>query len=484
MTWNPEPVVTIDGLEVAAGTPGDGTLGLARMVLDGFTVTWGRADVFAQPEPATGTLRLFDPPGYTSDTGDLRGRTVTIAWRTPTESKVFFRGRIGAPLTLTRRTVTSPDGSSGRGTLTEVPLVSVLVDLANRTPDIAFPAETLGARKARLATLCADVLPGGIFVRSYWEAPQVAPVALADQVTLWEHLLRLYDSTGADRLAYNPHTQYVINRERRDHPTVRGTAALQWKVAGDPDSNRAGQGAYAVAISPASMGRYTYLDARETAYPDDAGITQPEKITFVELTHPDAGNGYADRTVVVPVEGTVPARDGTRTVRLESQVAWNAYADVAAADLEDLAHNEGADWQLAPLTVSTRYLGGFPDDYLGQQLLAGVETAMLYFVQRSFLSEYGLRPVLGILGQTIGYSDGGWDVECRTSPVNTTLPQHPISWSEIDDGSATYELRWSDGPDPRGLHESLTYEDIGWVAAGMGASPVTIGPDTGWDIYE
>jgi hypothetical protein len=101
------------------------------------------------------------------------------------------------------------------------------------------------------------------------------------------------------------------------------------------------------------------------------------------------------------------------------------------------------------------------------------------FLQRSWFPRLGIRPIVGIIGGVIRYAGGGWQVDIDVLPISTTVAQHAIAWDEIDDGSATYTLEWHDDTHPRGLHESLTYEDIGFV--GMGLGMTTIPADRGWD---
>lgn len=481
--FDPAPVVYINGFPVSQTVAADWTEeSTDRVALDGVTITWGRSEVLDQPDPATGSLRLFDLSGTFATSRDLRGLTCDLYWRGvnpadgTTVSRAYFRGRIGSPVRVSRKTVQSPDGTRVVGSLVELPLVSILVDLANQVPTTAWPAETLGARRARVETAAAAALPGGVETRSFWHTPEVPPVAAKDQVPLYEHLVALYDSSGADRVTYLPHerkTTYVI---RRDFPTSRGMATLWWNTAVEAaTSSRAGKGVYARALNGGH-----YIDASALEYPAESGITSPDKITRVRLTHQDSGAAYADRTVELSVDGTNEARDGIRTVSINSLVAWNAWADVAASDLEELSQKEAAEWRLEPLTWRTRLTGGFESYAQAVELLTGAETPTLFFLQGSYLPPYGMRPIFGVMGQTITYADGGWELEFDVAPLTTTLPQHAITWEEFDNGTIGFEVRWHDDDNPRGMHESLTYEDLAWVSRGLAVS--TEGPDTGWDF--
>lgn len=498
--FRPGPVVTIGGVVIASGPgqtqtrPGDGTVSpvgptsgpLSRdlIVVDGLTVTWGREDVLEQPEPATGRLTLFDGSGSWATSLDLRGQGVTLAWAgldsvAGKVSEVFFRGRIGSPVKVRRKTVQMPDGTVVAGSLVDLPLVSILVDLANRVQSDAWPAETMGTRLARAAERSVDVLTGGVFMRDYWRAQTCAPVAAADQTNLLDHLVAIFDSSGADRMTYLPQDRAVTFMERRDYPNLRSMARLWWETTGAAHA-KAGQGAFIRAES--YTGVNGHVDAAALEYDPADGITQPTRLTRVSVTHPDGAAGYADRTTTRLVAGTDEGRDGVRAARLESVLTAAAYADVACSDLEQLARNEGAAWRLEPLRFSSRKVGGFESVAQAQQLLRGAEkTHDLIFVQRSWLPRYGLRPIFGVMGGTIEYLDEGWELELRLGPITTALAQHAITWEEIDDGSPEYEIQWWDEDHPRGMHESVTYEDLGHVGRGIAGG--TVGPDTGWDEF-
>jgi hypothetical protein len=223
-----------------------------------------------------------------------------------------------------------------------------------------------------------------------------------------------------------------------------------------------------------------YLDGAALEFDDDAGFVRgpSSRISRVQVSHKDAGNGFATRSAVV-MTGVDESLHGVRAARLESAVAWNAWADLAGEDLADFAAKEGAAWHLGgPVRWRTALSGGFEDpDH--SVLLYGGEVQSFFFLQRTWLPEFGIRPVFGMIGQTITYRDGGWDLEMELSPVVSDVPQHAITWEEIDNGSTTYEVQWWDEDHPRGMHESLTLDDLGYVSTGLAVT--TIPPDTGWD---
>lgn len=495
--FSPVPVVSIAGADIASGAAGpDDSL----MVVDGLSITWGRDDVLDQPTPSTGRLTLFDATRTWATTADRRGQRVTVRYEgtDPLEgprSAVFFRGRIGAPITVSRRTVVHPvTGEKITGSLVDMPLVSVLVEPANITPTIDWPAESLGTRLDRIIVDLQTkgyMVYGSFSMRSYWSTPTVAPVAAKDQVSLLEHLMAVYDSSGMDRMIYVPDTDSIRPLVRRDYVTQRGLAGLWWDAT-DPARARHGQGVYvrSMAAAPADgfAGDPAYLDAHALEYDPGDGLTMPSRITRVSITHPDqaAATPYSNVTAEQKVTSLTVGGGaineelfGVRSAHVDSLVAWNNYADTALSDLAELVRKEGSAWVLQPLVWTTRKTGGFETAAQARALLSGCQTDTLLFLQRSWLPQYGVRPVYGVMGGTIAYSQAGWDLEFSVAPVTTSQPQHAITWEEIDDGSSTYQVEWWDDDHPRGMHESLTFEDLGYCATGLGVS--TVAPDTGWD---
>lgn len=486
--FNPVPVVAIGGVDVASGTIGGVTLpGL--MVVDGVSITWGRSDIYDQPDPATGQLVLFDPSGVWAVGADRRGQAVTLSYQGTAAGlpirKVYFRGRVGSPIRFEPKTV-QVAGKKIRGALVYIPLISVLVDYANRAVVADWPEEFVGDRRARLNTLWSG---SGITIttRPYWDQPKIAPVATKDQGSLYQAVVDLFDSTGADRLTYLPDSQSLTYIPRRDYPNTRGHGALWWDAVSSGTA-RAGKGVYVRATGgePANgtYAVYSYLDAGYLEDSDRGSLTTPEKITRVVVAHPtNSQAGFPQQVITQLVTGTSEGIDAMRELRHESQITYDNFATTAASDLAYMVAREGSAWKLGNLHWSTRRTGGFEDSAQAALLLAGGEVQDLFFLQGSDLPRlFGMTPVYGVMGQTIAYSRGGWDIDLQLSPLALGALHHAISWSEIDDGSAAYEVQWWDDDNPRGMHESLTYEDLGSVHRGLMPSATPTGPDQGWDF--
>lgn len=490
-TFQPEPVLTLNGLDVPAAA-GDPT---RPVVLDGFTVTWGRTRVFDQPEPSTGTVRLwFADPAHAAAwaaADGLPGQLLSLSWQgtlpgdTDLTRRAFFTGRI-ASLKLTAHTSRRPDGRPVRGAIAELSLASVLNDLANTTiAGVSWPEEPMADRLARLAPYAAPYAT--VALRGFYAAADVAPVEPGGSSTLLAEISALYDSCGADRMTYLPDTSHLAPVLRRRYDGLRGLAQLWADPAGTTGPGRAGQGVYirALGVYPvdgtaADTSVPNYLDAAALAYdPAADGFTlgPDNRLTRVELSFPDstAPDPYTTTTIAQTVPGINEATAGIRAATISSQLVWPDWAADAAANLVDMAAGEGQEFTLAELVWETTRTGGFETVEQVELLLAGYERGDLVFLGRSQLPQWDIRPIYGVMGGQIGYADGGWVVAITLAPVKPpTVPQHAISWEEIG-----ADVEWHDGPHPAGLHETVTYDDLRYVAMGLGATEIPA--DTGWD---
>lgn len=486
------PGLTVAGVSVDTG-PNSSLTDL--VVLDGLAFTWGRQQVMDQPEPATASIALFDPSSSWAQSRDLIGQAVTLTYagmKAGVQTVVpIFIGRI-TTAKLARKIVQKADGTQVIGQAVTLTASSILNDLANIVPAESWPAEALGARRARIETYArnAGVL-ANVAIRGYWVTPAVAPIDINSQVSILEHLIGLYNSCGPDRFTFLPWESQAIQLERRDYGTWRTAACLHWNVAGEGTA-RDGKGAYIWSLAQPAYdnglsGVNLYLDAQALEYDDTAGLSRDitTRLTRVLLTHPDGSNNNTETTIVQLVSAIDPAVSesviGIRSVAQSSITNNNSYAAQAASDLAYMADREAAGWRADPFTFrSSLNGGGF--DYWDQlsQMLNGGETMSYWFLQRSWFAQVGIRPCFAIIGGTVTYTAGEWQQTCQIAPINTLpMPQHAIAWDEIDDGSATYQLQWWDDDNPRGLHESVTYEDIGFCGRGLNVN--TAPPDSGFD---
>lgn len=476
--YAPAPRVTIDGATITGTGPLTG-----QIALDGVTCRWGRSQVTDQPELATAQVTLFDGTRRWATATDRIGQRIDLAHVTtmpgasiPGDPVTFFRGRI-SDVQLSQRTV-----GGVPGVLVRLVCTSLLADLANITPTVAWPAETVAARASRISAAAAPI---GVVARSSWGPAAVRAVAADQQKSLLDHVRDLYDSCGADRFSYSPSIGNVVPVSRRAY-AERGAARLWWSQQPSPTvgafpSARDGQGAY---VAPMPLGGFvnTYLDGDRLAYDPAQGVQRgmASRITRVRVNYTDTAG--ATQYLELPIPGVDESVIGTRTAAVESLLTAAADVLTAALELRGVATGEAAAWRLQSVHIST---GRLPlEEYPQVQLLlSGNEENYTVFLQRTWLPLLGIRPLFGVMGATVTYAGGGWALDLELSPVITTLPQHPITWEEIDNGSTAYRIECWDTPGhPRGFHPSVTCEDLRYVAAGLGVT--TIPADNGSDEYQ
>jgi hypothetical protein len=486
----PVPVVSLSGADIASGAGGPGPI-----ALDDLSVTWGRGELMDQPTPATAQVSLFLPDRAWAAGRELIGQPLNLAFTAVKPGagpvrQVFFRGRVTSAQ-LSRRSVLNTDGSTTDGALLELGASSVLTDLANRVPFEDWPEETLDARRARIAGWTAGVT-SSVTVRTDWNGAHVLPVAAADQTSILDSLTGLFDSCGPDRMSYFPDDQRIYFMARREINTRSHSTQLWWNVTGDGTA-RDNTGAY-IRSRAVTAGMYAnslaglpqYLDAAAVEYDGKLAKEITSRITRVEISHKDSlstPTAFAQRVETALVPGTNEAAQGVRSIRHESQVCWNNYAQTCASDLASMASREGAGWATGSVVYRADLAGGFESFDQVSLLLTGAETPPVVFLARSWFPELGIRPLFAVIGGQIGYAEG-WSVECDLQAVSTFgNAQHALAWEEIDDGSATYQLEWHDTDHWRGLHESVTYEDMGFCGLGLAVS--TTPTNTEWDqVYE
>lgn len=481
---DPLPVVRLAGVDLA-----DTAAGAGPLALEGLSVTWGRTELLAQPQVATASLSLFDASGVWAQSADLIGQPLSLRWTATTsagpQSAVFFYGRVTAAV-LTPR----PDGAA----VVALTCSSILNDLANRVPTDTWPVQTMRERRASLGPYLAGPVTLPAELRATWlDNSNVVGVTADQQKSALDSLVELYSWCGSDRFTYLPATRASTFIARR---SVSQTAQLARDTTGTGTA-RENKGAYLRTIPiSATEGlpfEAHYLDGKMLGY-DGGGLTRDitTRITRVEVSHPDSSVvPFVQRTetVMTATVAGAPATDeavlGVRALRQSSGVTFNSMVQIAAADLAAMAVREGAGWRVGEVVLDT----SLPDcgfEYYTQfanLVLTGGEVQSAVFLQRTILPSLGIRPVFGIIGGRIEHANGGWRIGMNVAPISTgTVPQHPISWDEIDDGGVGNTLIWTDVDDPFGLHESLTYEDIYYCNRGQGM--LTQPPDSGWDYIQ
>jgi hypothetical protein len=460
----------------------------APQVLSGLEVTWGRAELFGQPDPATAVVEVFDPSGTWAtgldslDQADLMGDAVDIGATIDGADWTSFRGRID-------RVAVAPATFDGiAGARVSLSLVSRLALYGSQSTGSAWPEETHGARLARLVTRLSAFGSGGVTgvdppSADATKDARLVAAAPADE-NLLENLGRLADAWPAT-YSYHPHDSEVRMIARRSYART-GIAGLD-TADGITGAVIASHGGLHVVPFGSSYGSpRMFLDGAGTGAADESGWvarTAEQRITSVSVAYKNKAAAYADATVLTSSSraiSTSTAQRATLETVLVETAAVTALADELLAQVTD----EGAAWRPAPVVLDTTFTGGFTDALTARHLLAGGETPAVVFLQRTLLPRLGIRPVFAVIGGTIGHLAGAWRLTLTLAPVFTSERQHAVTWAEIDDGTEANTLRWhGDGADHADtFHESVTFPDLGYCSTGLGV--LTPGPDTGWDTYQ
>ena len=487
--WQPVPTVAINSAPIAPAPPGGDLSGL--VALAGLRCTWGTDQPLDQPDPATASVSLLDFTRTWATSTDVIGLPVDLSWTTTFPfTRVFFRGRITG-VDLDRVNVQRPDGTTVPATRVDLTCSSIEVDLANRFPtETSWPAESIGARAARIAAYCTGVATS-VNIRAFWATtPQAAAVPDVNRTSIRDLLLQLYNSCGGDRMVYSPDKQtyeYLVRAQSSNRTLQR----LQIGVGGHPRENLGAWIAPDVNFTATGVDNTTapnlYIDSTHLEYDEGLSRQASQRITRVSVTSKDAAAADAQVTSVAVDANANEAIIGQRTVTFDSLHNFNSWAALNASDLLAMATQEGAAWRPSRIRWDTRRSGGFPLHANVNTLLRGHQVGYAVAINGSWFPAYGIRPVFRITGAVITYEGGptpGWVVEFDVAGFSTwtTTPptlQHAITFEEVDDGTTANTVCWYDDDNPHGIHQSVTFEDCGYVGRGVGAT--TIGPDTGWD---
>lgn len=474
------PTLAVADVAVAGSLAGAPSL----VAVDGLRVPWGRSSVLETAQPATATLTVLDrtPGGTFAGRTDLIGQPLTLGWSIPGAAGTTFAGRItdvGVTRTIVRNPVT---GATGRAYRVALAASSLEVDLANYTqPEgTTFPAETLGARRARLAALIPPgIAAGGLTVPDrfslglqYVTGPDsdldTLPVAAVDVSgkSLLDLVRQLYASYSPLPAVYDPAGRFTYAGRRQFAYSPIGMTISARAVA-DPDHG----GLYV----PASLSGL-HLDGG-LIESDGGSLTQQldSRITRVEVSYRTTAVpagwftddlGYCQMTAAAATVNTgSEAALGRRVLTVDSILATEAAATQLANLYADLASVEARTPRLSAVGWSSAR-EPLHDAAHAALLLSGSESGATVFLGRSWLPELGQSPLVGNLGGTISYAGGEWSVELTPAPI--TINPSPFGWAPITPTACAPTVR------ARDLHPSLTFGDARHLDVGIGYDASTV----------
>lgn len=449
------PTLTVAGQAVPlapSSTPG-------LVAIGSLSVKWGRATVLDRPTPATASITLLDQTaGYTfASRTDLTGQLVVIGWTASDGSSgTTFRGRI---------TDVDAQPSSSAGFSVTLAASSKEIDAANYTvPDnTVWPAESFSARLARIM----GVMPAGLFAggatmptRGDVGFTNVADpskdfgdyiagqqdVSGQDVLSL---LHQLWDSTYPVPLVYDPATDGFTFSTRRNYEYLPiGTALSAGLVIGN-------NGLYqAQAVSGLGM------LAGQLAY--SGTLSQPidSRLTVIEVSYLDQTNNYTSTTIAAGTSDYAnEATIGRRSLSIDSIHADAGMAAQLASLWATIADGEGRLPRLATITFATADATPLPSAAHAACLLSGRETSQRIFLGGSWITDLGVRPLVGIVGGTISYAAGQWSIQAQPAPgiVDWSTTPLPVQYAASSTAVTLADI------DP-----SVTLGDLAFIDVGAG----------------
>lgn len=474
MTVTVTPTLSVGGEVVslsAIGAPG-------LVAIEELSVPWGRAAVLEDTVPATAALTLLDRSAARTFAGrvDLVGLEVIVGWSASDGmTGTIFRGRI------TDADVYPPPGAViGRGFTVDLACSSLEVDLASHTvaAGTVWPQETHQARRLRLAALLpAAVAPGGVVLPDRFDLAmqydiepasdlELLPAAAVDVSgrDLLSLVRELYASTSPLPATFDPATRGFTFPGRRVHNY--GQQGLTMSAALTAAADRGGR------YVPASLAGLR-LDAGLVGAAGSLGQRLDNRISQVEVTYLDAAAGGATRTATASTTYTAgEATTGRRTLRVDSWHTTAANAGQLARIYADFINGEARLPRLGVLDFRDD-VSPFPTSAHAALLLAGRERSDRLFLGGSWLPQVASRPLVGVLGGTVGYAAGRWSVRFTPAPV-LVEPGAARSWGPVTvAAAATPTVTLAD------LDPTVTFGDMGFIDVGAGFDTSTALPYKG-----
>jgi hypothetical protein len=430
---------------VGSGTP---------VVLDDVSATWGRQKLLDHHDSQQARFSVIDPTGAWAPR-DLIGQPVTLGWRDYVggTARTFFRGRLTEHAMTPRKPYRSTFRvGRWRGAVHEFTATGQLTELGQRTTGVeSWPDESGAARMDRLRAVAGSTV-GNIGFRPYWNG---APIAArnVDNVDVLSLLRAMYDTAGADRMAYDPHTNTVSYQQRRAVISPRRAGLGVKASSGDPLVN-----VYALAVAGESG---VALDGAGFDVGDGALRKAIEnRLTRVDYSWTSAGSSL--RGVVL--DAATEAALGRRGVTLSTELRQGDWAAIVAGDWYQLITREGTAFQPPPMTYRGDLLDGFQSVAHALLLAGGAEKlpgeeGRIVTVTNQPWSRLSVPPLFGIIGGTIRYVDGAW---------LPTVYLQPCDYQQLVAGDLTGarmkltgggEFAWSQ------LSRSLTWNDLRYAGA-------------------
>lgn len=465
--WNPAPTVAVGEWPLSAPTQFLGRNAFqayARTLVSGLTITWGRKDIWTQPEPATLSFTVFDATDYWATKIAAKealnvGVTVNVnlpAGKThddaPNGEYYLFRGwttKVTATQTRAWTTAGWQDGflvtitcTDRAGALGQVPYFN-----------ITLPAQNMVDRFIRLRN---DAAALGIREFYFDDERKNAPVRehKYDDSTGLDVLGDMYKSMG-DQWAYNPNRN-TINRIPSHYDKDRAGNAFLYNFDGElvpipvsQDDPSGRESAHDRAKYPAG-----FIDGTEVTSKTVLSAEQGGEIDqIIGKWNNRHDNGRQINTTLT----LSTARPPYRTLTFDSHLTDGLDLDPTVWKLQHRVQSFAGPHHPAVRYEAGRY-GGFISVEQGMFWLGTVERYVLAYISASpwVAATKTVGPYVSPSGGTVTYQNGAWSIDMDLVVGAAYMPAGDGNpWTAI-----TKTMKW--GVAPR-FTDGLAWSDIRYI---------------------
>lgn len=471
MTITVKPWLEIDGNRVPCSAA---TLPTQPIVMDKFTVNWGRAGYYDQTRPARVSFKLWDATGqWAIDIRDSRalGKHVAFLW-SHSVTVTMFRGVVAAASARLTKHTTDRGEPIWEITLTAVDPMATLGNVYP-LPGVLAGGETMEQRKEWIKGLAeyGGLVVSDIDYRSDYARAKTAPVEVGKDSAL-AVLTDFYESMSKDSFTYDPEANSIRQCERHANAFTTSLASF--------DDSR---GAVLITAGDVHMDGISRpgvaLSACRLNVPDGIEIdaTTDTDINRVESTWSDPLDEWKDK---VAYREAVAVGQPRRVLNYETWLTDDWAIEQQLTSAWERARAEGR----RPRHPSITFRPGteFATERMARWWLRCWEDTRPAFINGDTAHAWLMQsatdwpPLVSPLGGTVTYTaEHGWVVNLEVQWMMDTTGVTPMVWSNLKQikwrsESATVPWWWPlvglQPPPPKQIGEHTPERDVYWGEPG------------------
>lgn len=423
-------------------------------LLDSMSITWGRDDVWSQPEPAVCTLTMWEPAEMASDPTNQK---YSALW------KIVNRKGIRGPLVVqTPRNGNNDHWTIFRGYITNIdvkPLTvrtergptegwAVRVQGSDRSAFFGQESgQTMHLNRTTMQERAVDIRIQGsgtlvreIYFEDQYKSGTVKAIDISDKSIL-DLVNELYASF-ADQWTYNPHRNVAIR-------IPSGSTFSPYTLALGITTAESGTNTVRLYpprwVDPTGKEDPQDQDAYPSGYiggADVAGDVVLSSNAVQNITHIACkwfnapGKPPGDYVTNVAVDDTPQAPKNT--LRFDSWYDDGKFIDPIVADVKTKCLQEGARPLHPRIEWDTAKAGDVPDWQTWKTIALSAQTIRMVCLAGSpFSAATGYAPVWHPSGGTTVYEAGQWRFTLDLAPAPFTLSGNPITFAGLAGSNAS-----------------------------------------------